>query len=147
MNGQRPVSVTAVGLHIKPDVYPKVEDEATIIVKYPKAQAILQASWNWPFDRKDMEVYGKTGQVFTVAGNDVKVRLPNQRSETQKAGRPSPRRTMTKLLISGQWSSRGRKSNRSPLWKPTLPSPKSSTRLAGPLRKAKLLNYRQHGRG
>src|SRR3954464_3214308 len=70
MDGQRPLSVTAVALHIKPDVYPKVEDEATIIVAYPKAQAILQASWNWPFDRKDMEVYGKTGQVFTVAGND-----------------------------------------------------------------------------
>jgi predicted dehydrogenase len=85
MNGERPVSVTAVALHIKPDVYPKVEDEATIIVKYPKAQAILQASWNWPFDRKDMEVYGRTGEVFTVAGNDVKVRLPNQRAQTQKA--------------------------------------------------------------
>jgi scyllo-inositol 2-dehydrogenase (NADP+) len=90
MNGQRPVSVTAVALHIKPDVYPKVEDEATVIVKYPRAQAILQASWNWPFDRKDMEVYGKTGQVFTVAGNDIKVRLPGQRAETQKAAPPVP---------------------------------------------------------
>ena len=90
MNGQRPTSVTAVALHIKPDVYPKVEDEATIIVKYPKAQAILQASWNWPFDRKDMEVYGKTGQVFTVAANDIRVRLPGQRAETQKSGSPIP---------------------------------------------------------
>ena len=23
----------------------------------------MQASWNWPFDRKDMEVYGQTGYV------------------------------------------------------------------------------------
>jgi glucose-fructose oxidoreductase len=88
MNGERPISVTAVALHIKPDVYPNVEDEATIVVKYAKAQAILQASWNWPFDRKDMEVYGRTGQVFTVAANDVKVRLPGQRAETLKAATP-----------------------------------------------------------
>ena len=40
---------------------------------------------NWPFDRKDMEVYGRTGEVFTVAANDVKVRLPGQRAETLKA--------------------------------------------------------------
>jgi predicted dehydrogenase len=90
MNGERPTSVTAVALHIKPDIYPKVEDDATIIVKYPKAQAILQASWNWPFDRKDMEVYGRTGQVFTFAANDVRVRLPGQRAETQKSGSPIP---------------------------------------------------------
>ena len=55
MKGERPTSVTAVAQQIKPDLYPKVDDQATIIVAYPKAQAILQASWNWPFGRKDME--------------------------------------------------------------------------------------------
>src|SRR6266566_4681715 len=57
MDGQRPTSVTAVTQQIKPEIYPRVDDEATIILTYPKAQAILQPSWNWPFDRKDMEVY------------------------------------------------------------------------------------------
>jgi predicted dehydrogenase len=33
----------------KPEIYPKVDDDATIIVRYPKAQAVLQPSWNWPF--------------------------------------------------------------------------------------------------
>jgi predicted dehydrogenase len=51
-----------------------VDDEATIILTYPKAQAIVQASWNWPFGRKDMEVYGQTGYVITVARDDVRVR-------------------------------------------------------------------------
>ena len=55
--GQRPTAVTAVTQQIKPDVYPRVDDEATIVLTYPKAQAIIQASWNWPFDRKDMEIY------------------------------------------------------------------------------------------
>ena len=66
MNGQRPQTVTAVTQQIKPEIYSRVDDEATIILTYPKAQAIVQASWNWPFDRKDMEVYGQTGYVITV---------------------------------------------------------------------------------
>ena len=64
MKGQRPVSVSAITQQIKPDVYPKVDDEATIIVTYPKAQGIIQASWNWPYNRKDMEIYGKSGYIF-----------------------------------------------------------------------------------
>ena len=66
MDDARPVSVTAVTQRIKPEIYAKVDDEATIILEYPGAQAIIQASWNWPFDRKDMEVYGRTGQALTV---------------------------------------------------------------------------------
>ena len=64
MKGERPISVTALTQQIKPDVYPKVDDDATILVQYPKTQAIIQASWNWPFSRKDMEVYGKTGYIL-----------------------------------------------------------------------------------
>lgn len=64
MKGQRPLSVSAVTQQIKPHIYPKVDDEATIIVTYPKAQAIIQASWNWPYNRKDMEIYGKTGYII-----------------------------------------------------------------------------------
>jgi predicted dehydrogenase len=52
MKGEKPVSVTAVTQHFKPAVYPKVDDEATIIVTYPAAQCIIQASWNWPFQPK-----------------------------------------------------------------------------------------------
>jgi hypothetical protein len=59
MDGEKPSSVFAVTQHIKPDVYPKVEDEATVVLTYPSAQGIIQASWNWPFDRKDMEIYGQ----------------------------------------------------------------------------------------
>ena len=64
MKGTKPISVMANTRTFKPSVYPKVDDEATIIVNYPTAQCIIQASWNWPFGRKDMEVYGKTGFVF-----------------------------------------------------------------------------------
>jgi len=72
--GQRPTAVTGVTQRIKPDIYSKVDDEATIVLSYPRAQAILQASWNWPFDRKDMEVYGQTGYAITVRRDDIRVR-------------------------------------------------------------------------
>ena len=92
MNGEKPLSVTAVTQQIKPDVYPHVDDEATIILTYPKAQAIIQASWNWPFDRKDMEVYGRTGYVITVRRDDIKVRRPGEKEEQLIAAKklPSP---------------------------------------------------------
>ena len=88
-DGQRPTSVTAVTQQIKPEIYPRVDDEATIILTYPKAQAILQASWNWPFDRKDMEVYGQTGYVITVRRDDMRVRLKGG-EEQQVAAKPVP---------------------------------------------------------
>ncbi len=72
MDNQRPTSVTAVTRQFKPEIYPKVDDEATIILAYPTAQAILQASWNWPFDRKDMEIYGRTGALQTVGPDGLR---------------------------------------------------------------------------
>jgi predicted dehydrogenase len=83
LDGQRPETVFALTQHIKPDVYPKVEDEATIVVGYPKAQLIIQASWNWPFDRKDMEIYGKTGYVLVPQSDLMRVRTEKMSSETE----------------------------------------------------------------
>src|SRR5579871_2537560 len=88
MDGQRPLSVTATTQQIKPGIYSKVDDEATIILTYPKAQAIIQASWNWPFDRKDMEVYGKTGYAITVKRDDIRIRTAGQDDEKQVAAKP-----------------------------------------------------------
>ena len=78
MDNRRPDTVTAVTQQIKPDIYSRVDDEATIVLTYPKAQAILQASWDWPFDRKDMEVYGQTGYAITVKRDSVRVRFAKQ---------------------------------------------------------------------
>jgi predicted dehydrogenase len=85
MDGRRPDSVTAVTQHIKPEVYPRVDDEATIILTYPNAQAIVQASWNWPFSRKDMEVYGRKGYAITVGRDAVRVRLPEKEEISENA--------------------------------------------------------------
>ena len=79
MNGEPPGSVTAVTQHLQPDFYPRVDDEANVILTYPHAVAILQASWNWPFDRKDMEVYGRTGSAKTILRDKLDVRREGEK--------------------------------------------------------------------
>jgi glucose-fructose oxidoreductase len=91
MDGKRPETVTAVTQQIKPDIYPRVDDEATIVLTYPKAQAIVQASWNWPFSRKDVEVYGQSGYVITVQRDAVRVRRGGEESrEELVTAKPPP---------------------------------------------------------
>ncbi len=85
MDNQRPDTVTAVTQRIKPDIYPRVDDEATIVLTYPNAQAILQASWNWPFSRKDMEVYGQTGYAITVERDAIRIRRSGQEEKREEA--------------------------------------------------------------
>ena len=67
MDNQRPLAVAAIAQTNKPAVYSRVDDEATILLQYPKAQGIIQASWNWPLSRKDLEVYGETGYAIATA--------------------------------------------------------------------------------
>jgi predicted dehydrogenase len=74
MGGEAPLTVTAVTQQVKPALYPRVDDEATIVLTYPRAQAILQASWNWPVNRKDMEVYGARGYALAPDRTTLRVR-------------------------------------------------------------------------
>ena len=82
--GEKPVSVTAVTRQFKPDVYPKVDDEATIIISYTESQCIIQASWNWPFSRKDMEIYGVTGYIKADNRSEMRIRGEKMSNEEKK---------------------------------------------------------------
>jgi predicted dehydrogenase len=88
MDNQRPLAVTAITQHFQPEVYPRVDDEATILLEYAKAQGIIQASWNWPFNRKDFEVYGDHGLAIATGSNGLRVALPK---EPEHAVTPDPR--------------------------------------------------------
>ena len=81
MDNQRPLKVTALAQTNKPQIYQRVDDEATILVEYPKAQGIIQASWNWPFSRKDFEVYGEKGYAIATGGNNLRVRMPGANAD------------------------------------------------------------------
>jgi predicted dehydrogenase len=81
MHGETPLTVTAVVTHDKPEIYPKVEDDSTITLTYPHAQAVIMGSWNWPFARKDMEIYGAKGYAITVGPDKLRLRLPHEGEE------------------------------------------------------------------
>src|ERR1700730_456967 len=111
MGGQRAEAARAITQRIKPDIYPKVDDEATIVLTYPRAQAIIQASWNWHFDRKDVEVYGQTGYAITVRSTDLRVRRGASQEE-QVAAKPLPppyddSLSYLQAVLSGQVQSTG----------------------------------------
>ncbi|HVW59494.1 MAG TPA: Gfo/Idh/MocA family oxidoreductase [Puia sp.] len=75
MHGKAPIAVRAVTHHIKPSVYPRVDDDATILLEYPDATGIIEASWNWPFSIKDLEVFGVTGYLHALDGNHLQQRI------------------------------------------------------------------------
>jgi predicted dehydrogenase len=93
MKGEAPLTVTAVTQRVKPAVYPRVDDEATIVLTYPRAQAILQASWNWPVSRKDMEVYGERGYALAPDRGTLRLRRNEEAPEESPSppALPSPR--------------------------------------------------------
>ncbi|MDQ1411376.1 MAG: glucose-fructose oxidoreductase [Acidobacteriaceae bacterium] len=90
MHGQPPLTVTAVTQTDKPEIYPRVDDDATVILRYPKAQAVLMPSWNWSFARKDMEVYGNAGYAITVGADRVRVRYRGEKAEPDTPLTASP---------------------------------------------------------
>jgi predicted dehydrogenase len=86
MDNQRPVSVVALTQQFKPAIYARVDDEATILLEYPGAQGIIQASWNWPFDRKDFELYAERG-LAVASRSGLRVRVG---TEPEQAATPAP---------------------------------------------------------
>jgi predicted dehydrogenase len=81
MDNQRPLRVFASTKRNKPQIYPKVDDEATILVEYESAQGIIEGSWNWPFSRKDFEVYGEKAYAHAYGGNSVRRRKAGDKVE------------------------------------------------------------------
>jgi predicted dehydrogenase len=88
MHAERPTTVVASTAHLKPDVYPKVDDDATIVLTYPTATAVLEASWCWTHDNKEMDLYTERGSIHAGKWNDLQVREPNA---PPKAVTPPPK--------------------------------------------------------
>lgn len=83
MKGKKPLSVYATARHLKPAVYPKVDDDATIVVEYANATGVIEASWNWPYTIMDVEVYGKDAYLHASQFNDSKF-APLLQSKNEK---------------------------------------------------------------
>lgn len=84
MEGEKPENVMAVLKTYKPGIYSGVDDDATILLTYPGSEGIIHASWNWPFNRKDMHVYGSSGYVLCDDGNNIRYRLQDDDHENHQ---------------------------------------------------------------
>jgi predicted dehydrogenase len=88
MDNQRPVAVTAITQTDKPRIYQHVDDEATVLVEYPQAQGIIQGSWNWPFARKDFEVYTSEASAVATGGEILHTRAKGDAQEALHTAPP-----------------------------------------------------------
>lgn len=69
----RPDSVFAHVNHLRPETFPKVEDNSTMILSYKNGVALLEGSWDLPRGFQDLEVFGLGGSVY-MANGKVEVR-------------------------------------------------------------------------
>jgi glucose-fructose oxidoreductase len=89
MHGESPVSVTAVAQTDKPDTYPHVDDDATIILRYPHARRPCSClPGTGPFGRKDTEVYGTTGYAIAVNPSQLRERVSEASPEVSPSASP-----------------------------------------------------------
>lgn len=73
--GKKPLQVQALTRQLQPQNHPKVDDEAIVLLNYDSAVGIIEASWNWPIGRKDMEIYGRKGAIYADNKHQLRLRI------------------------------------------------------------------------
>ncbi len=59
----RPTRVYATTRKLKVEQNNKVDDDATIVLDYPDATSVIEASWDWPYGKEQVEVFGPKGSL------------------------------------------------------------------------------------
>jgi len=89
----RPEKVYAQVNHLRPETFPKVEDNSTMILSYKDGVGLFEGSWDLPRGFQDLEIFGLKGSLYMTngrvelrpgreAGREVPVdALPPERSE------------------------------------------------------------------
>lgn len=90
LGNERPISVQAVLQQHKPDKYPRVDDDATILVRYPHTTVQVMGSWCWPMNRKDMYVYGDRGYIYQKNNSELETTLGDRTDRQKAAPLPAP---------------------------------------------------------
>ena len=66
---------------LKPAMYPRVDDDATIVLTYRGATAVIEASWCWTHDTKEMDIYTERGSIHAGKWDVLAIRAPDQPAE------------------------------------------------------------------
>ena len=65
----RPTKVYAQVNHLRPETFPKVEDNADLLLSYPNGVGIFEGSWDLPSSYQDLEVFGIGGRIYMRNGH------------------------------------------------------------------------------
>ena len=60
----RPRRVYATSLKLKTEQHNAVEDDATVVLEYADATAILMPSWDWSYGKGQAEIFGSQGSLL-----------------------------------------------------------------------------------
>lgn len=83
----RPEKVYAHVNHLRPETFPKVEDNATMILSYKDGVGLFEGSWDLPRGYQDLEVFGLQGGLYMRNGS---VELRKGRESTEINLQPLP---------------------------------------------------------
>lgn len=81
----RPEKVWAQVNQLRPQDFPKVEDNATLILSYKNGVGIFEGSWDLPRSFQDLEIFGRRGSLFVKNGL---VEVRKGRGEPEKLAIP-----------------------------------------------------------
>jgi predicted dehydrogenase len=76
----KPETVYAQVNHLRPETFPKVEDNSTMILHYKNGVGLFEGSWDLPTSYQDLEIFGIDGSVYMKNG---KVELRKGREAAQ----------------------------------------------------------------
>lgn len=79
----RPTRVFATALKLKTEQHNSVDDDATIVLDYPDATVVIEASWDWPYGMDQVQVFGAKGSVLA---NHDELFVRSAKSRRSQAG-------------------------------------------------------------
>ncbi len=86
----KPKTVFATVNHLRPDRFPKVEDNADLVLQYDHAVGLFEGSWDLPRSYQDLEVFGwgENGQRGSLYMSQKSVELRKGKNAEQVALTP-----------------------------------------------------------
>ncbi len=85
----KPEKVYAHVNHLRPQTFPKVEDNSTLVLSYKNGVGIFEGSWDLPRSFQDLEVFGLKGSLY-MTRRGVKMRLGRRGPEEDLPLEPLP---------------------------------------------------------
>src|SRR5437667_2124509 len=83
----RPKGVQAIAQKLKVSQHNQVDDDATILLDYPDAAVIVEASWDWPYSMGQVQVFGPKGSLLATR-NTLFFRSTADRGKSGLEGEP-----------------------------------------------------------